>query len=159
MAADRVKTGIPGLDPLIGGGFIPGSVNLIAGGAGAGKTILGLQYLWNGLKFGEPGIYLSTEEDPEDLRKDAEVFGWDFSKYEKSGAFAFKYHPPYNTKSLSGNLKQAIQEIGAKRIVIDSATVLGVALDDSYETRKLSFELAHLLKSLGVTGISTSEIS
>lgn len=160
MAADRIKTGIPGLDPLIGGGFIPGSVNLVAGGAGAGKTILGLQYLWNGLtKFNEPGIYVSTEEDPEDLRKDAEIFGWDFSKYEKAGSFAFKYHPPYNCKTFSGNLKAAIQEIGAKRIVIDSTTVFGVALNDPFETRKLSFELSHLLKSLGVTGISTSEIS
>lgn len=160
MAKERVKTGIPGLDALIGGGFLRGSVNLVSGGAGAGKTIFGLQFLWNGLtKFNEPCIYISTEEEPDDLRRDALAFGWDFSKYEKAGAFAFMYYPPYHTKNFSESLKQAIQQIGAKRVVVDSASVFGVALDDPYESRKLNFELSKLLKSLNVTGISTSEIS
>ena len=160
MVQDRVKTGIPGLDPLIGGGFVRGSVNMVSGGAGAGKTIFGLQYLWNGLtRFNEPGIYVSTEERPEDLRKDALMFGWDFGKYEKAGAFAFLYHPPYQGKAFSSSLKQAIQEIGAKRIVVDSTSVFGVALDDPYESRKLNFELSQLLKSFGVTGVSISEVS
>jgi len=160
MAVERVKTGIPGLDPLIGGGFLRGSVNLISGGAGAGKTIFSLQYLWNGLtKFNEPGLYVSTEEDPDDLRNDALALGWDFSKYEKAGAFAFRFHPPYDFKAFSGSLKQAITQLKAKRIVIDSTSVFGIALDDIFEARKLSFELQKLLKQLGVTGISTSEIS
>ncbi len=160
MVHDRVKTGIPGVDALIGGGFIRGSINMVSGGAGAGKTIFGLQYLWNGLtRFNEPGIYVSTEERPEDLRKDALMFGWDFSKYEEAGAFVFLYHPPYDSKTFSGSLKQAIQEIGAKRVVIDSTSVFGVALDDPYESRKLNFEISRLLKSFDVTGVSISEVS
>jgi len=153
----RVKTGIPGFDNLANGGFLQGSFNMLSGGTGSGKTVFALQYLWNGLKANEPSLYISTEELPEDLLKDALGFGWDFSKHIKSGKFAIKYYPPYDAKALSDSLREVIQEMGAKRVVVDSLSVFGVALSDVFEVRKLAYELAKLFKELGVTALVISE--
>ena len=69
---DRVSTGIAGLDPLIGGGFLYGKVYLVSGESGTGKTIFGLQYLYDGLIRAENGIYVSGDEKPNHLIIDAE---------------------------------------------------------------------------------------
>ena len=80
---DRVKTGIKGLDELIGGGLPKNSSILLSGEAGTGKTIFSLQFIYSGAKdFDEAGIYVTFEEKPEELRKEASQFGWDFKKYE-----------------------------------------------------------------------------
>jgi len=63
MEIKRIKTGIPGLDELVGGGLPAGSCNLISGGPGTGKTIFGLQYLFNGAENDEAGMYLSFDRD------------------------------------------------------------------------------------------------
>ncbi len=80
---NRIKTGIPGLDAITDGGFIEGSVNLLTGGTGTGKTIFGSQFIWQGLQMGEPCVYITLEESPEDfleyapLMRDATVNGID----------------------------------------------------------------------------------
>ena len=62
----RIKTGIKGLDDLVGGGFVEGSTILLSGDAGSGKTIFGLQYLFNGAsKYDEPGVLVTLESRPE----------------------------------------------------------------------------------------------
>ena len=154
----RIRTGISGYDNLATGGFLDSSFNMLSGGTGSGKTIFALQYLWNGVtKFNEPSLYISTEELPEDLLKDALGFGWDFSKHIKSGKFAIKYYPPYDAKALSDSLREVIEEMGAKRVVVDSLSVFGVALSDVFEVRKLAYELSKLFKELGVTALVVSE--
>src|SRR3989338_6168513 len=87
MVSDRVETGIPGFDKLIEGGFVPGSTNLIAGNAGTGKTLMAMQYLWNGLQKGENAVYVTLEQRAEDILADVARFGWDFSKYIAAGKF------------------------------------------------------------------------
>jgi KaiC/GvpD/RAD55 family RecA-like ATPase len=72
----RVSTGVPKLDSLLGGGFPENSVVMVTGGTGTGKTILSLQFLWDGLQRGEPCVYLSLEEDAEDIKADGRQFGW-----------------------------------------------------------------------------------
>jgi len=80
---DRVKTGVKGLDELIGGGLPKSSSILLSGEAGTGKTIFSLQYIYSGAKdYGEPGIYVTFEEKPDELRREALQFGWDLKKYE-----------------------------------------------------------------------------
>ena len=65
MEGERVKTGIQELDAMLGGGFLPETVNLVEGAAGTGKTILGLQYICNGiLQFDEPGVILAQITNP-----------------------------------------------------------------------------------------------
>ena len=68
MALSRISTGIPGLDPLIEGGFLENSVNLVTGETGTGKTIFCAQFLWDGLQKGDSGLYITLEERPEDIK-------------------------------------------------------------------------------------------
>ena len=65
MSAERVKVGIPGLDDMLGGGLIPGSICAIVGSYGTGKTTFSLEFVWEGLQKGENIIYISLEEQKE----------------------------------------------------------------------------------------------
>lgn len=85
MATKRIKTGIDGLDNLIEGGFPEGSLILISGSPGTGKTIFGLQYLYQGAKINEHGIYVTFHESKESLLKCGEIFGWDIKDLEREG--------------------------------------------------------------------------
>ena len=72
----RVKTGIPGLDELIGGGLPRGSCTLLSGKSGTGKTILSMQYIVKGITdYGEPGVFVSFEREPDALYEDMKGFG------------------------------------------------------------------------------------
>ena len=74
--SERVKTGIPGLDGILHGGFIPGSNVLVSGGAGTGKTIFCMQFLYSGaMKYGDNGVFVTLEERPKELRHEATRFG------------------------------------------------------------------------------------
>src|SRR4030042_1700827 len=95
ISSDRIKTGVPGLDGLIGGGFLKGHNIVLTGPAGAGKTIMCCQYLWEGLQNGEKCMYITFEELPEEIRSDALAFGWDFGKYEKSGKLILTHKKPF----------------------------------------------------------------
>lgn len=132
----RVSTGIEGLDQLIGGGFLSGKIYLVSGESGTGKTIFGLQYLYHGLIQGENGIYVSGEEKPLHLIVDAESLGWNLRKYVEerklglldiSSHFA-KMHAGKTTeidvRATSSELAKHVQDIGAKRIVIDTIAPL-----------------------------------
>ena len=78
---ERIKTGILELDKMLCGGFMPGDAVLVAGSAGSGKTTLALQYLVNGItQFGDRGIYVTFEELPNQIYRDAKSFGWDLRK-------------------------------------------------------------------------------
>ena len=126
----RIPTGIQGLDQLIGGGFLSGKVYLISGEAGTGKTIFGLQYIFNGLIRGESGIYVSGDEKPNHLIVDAQSLGWDFDKYVKEQKLGLLDVSPYfanmrlgkekvDVRTVVTDLIKHVRRIGAKRIVID----------------------------------------
>jgi len=154
----RVSTGIPGLDRLTEGGFIRGSVNLISGGAGTGKTIFAMQFLYEGVQKGEVGLFISMEEDISDLKEDAKAFGWDFDKYEAEGKVRFVYFYPYDLSDFQTQLISEITKTKAQRVVIDSTSVFGMALEDEYEVRKQLYSFSSQLKRLKCTAIMTSEI-
>lgn len=82
---EKVSTGILKLDELLGGGYPKGKSILIAGEPGTGKTLLSLQYLIEGAKKGETGIYVSIDEKPEHVINDAMEMGWDLKKYLDEG--------------------------------------------------------------------------
>ncbi|HIE31924.1 MAG TPA: circadian clock protein KaiC, partial [Methanosarcinales archaeon] len=80
----RVFTGIQGLDDLTSGGFISGDIVLVTGGPGCGKTTLGLQYLYRGaIDYGEPGIFVTLDESPARMIRNAWQFGWDIERLIK----------------------------------------------------------------------------
>ena len=81
MAIERVKTGIEGLDKALNGGIPKKNIVLVSGGAGTGKSTLCMQYLVNGCKMGEKGLYISTEQNESELKKAASNFGWDLDSF------------------------------------------------------------------------------
>src|SRR5919202_4542544 len=76
FAGGLVATGIPGLDDVLGGGFTPDRVYLIEGNPGSGKTTLALQYLLEGVRLGEAGLYVTLSETKEELNAVAKSHGW-----------------------------------------------------------------------------------
>ncbi|MBI4176784.1 MAG: AAA family ATPase [Candidatus Aenigmarchaeota archaeon] len=158
MPITRIKTGVQGLDELIEGGLIPGSAVLIAGHTGAGKTLLSMQFLWAGLQKGEPGVYISFEQTPEELKDDAIIFGWNFDAYERKGMCRILYYNPFEVADVNKIVIDEINKVRAKRLVIDSTSVLAMYLNDEFKVREKLYKLIEKLKQTGCTILMTSEI-
>jgi len=147
---------------LIGGGFPRGSVILLSGGPGSGKTTFGLQILVNGAeRFNENCVYVTLTEMPEDLREDAASFGWNLEKLEKEGKFRFvdarptqfleeKQRGESDTFSmwLWNSVQKKVKEINAKRVVLDSINVLTSQFIDEYQARQAVTGLVEALQRL-----------
>ena len=163
-SVERVSTGIVGFDELIGGGLEKDSTVLVDGAVGTGKTLLGLQFLYKGIvEEGEPGMFISFEEDRESLYKHAKQFGWNFEKYEAEGKFRLlEFKPHQMTKIIEeggGSVRDMLKEIGAKRVVVDSITAYGLLFHDEYTRRDKVLEFLNSLKKWEVTAIVISEES
>lgn len=154
----RVESGIPGLDKLLGGGLIEDSVVLVTGETGTGKTIFCSQFLWHGLKRGETGIFITLEEDPEDIKEDVRVFGWDFDRFEKKGLCRILYHDPAQVNNLGSLIIDEIKNMKAKRLVIDSTSVVGLNINDVSQIRKMLFNIINVIKKNKCTALIISEI-
>ena len=126
---ERCSTGIPGFDDLVEGGFPQGSMVLLTGSPGTGKTIFGLQYLYNGAMKGESGIYVCIESTPQALKIQAARFGMDFDKLEKEGKVIFYQVPKDSRKfSIFKKIDDDSRKINAKRLVFDSLATLNILL-------------------------------
>ena len=90
----RAPTGVAGLDDMLGGGLPRASATVVQGGTGTGKTMLGLQFLLEGARQGEPGIHFALEETANQLRRIAQGFGWDLRPLEERGLLTFRYVSP-----------------------------------------------------------------
>ena len=155
----RIKTGIPGLDRLMQGGLVQGSVYLLTGATGTGKTIFGCQYLWYGLQKGETCVYVTLEEDPVDIREDVKCFGWDFEKFEDKGLCKIIYIDPVSTSNINTAIMNEIKKLKAKRLVIDSTAVMGMALEKESLIRRRVFSIVNALKKYeNCTSLVISEI-
>ncbi len=161
MAIKRVSTGIPKLDSLIGGGFKKNSVNLVAGGAGSGKSILAMQFIVEGVRKGEPGVYITFEEKKAKVYEDMLEFGWDLEKYEKAGKFVFLEYTPEQVKKIltegGGIVEAIIEKNKAQRIVIDSITSFSLLYEDELTKKEASLALFELIDKWNCTGILTSQ--
>ncbi|ASJ10225.1 KaiC domain-containing protein [Thermococcus sp. P6] len=170
----RIKTGIPGMDEILHGGIPERNVVLLSGGPGTGKSIFSQQFLWNGLKMGEPGVYVAFEEHPVQVRQNMAGFGWDVREYEEKGLFAMvdaftsgigkskeyeKYivHDLTDVREFIDVLRQAVTDIGAKRVVVDSVTTLYI--NKPAMARSIVLQLKRVLAGLGCTSIFVSQIS
>jgi circadian clock protein KaiC len=158
----RVKTGINGFDELISGGFERESIVLVVGGSGTGKTLMSMQFLYKGAKdFGESGVFITFEEDRDSLFKHAALFGWDFDKLSRENKFRLlEFKPHQVTKILEeggGQIRDALAEIHAQRVVVDSITAYGLLFKDEYKRREKILEFFNLLRKWGVTSIIVDE--
>ncbi|MEM7825086.1 MAG: ATPase domain-containing protein [Candidatus Aenigmatarchaeota archaeon] len=159
---ERIDSGIPGLDKLMEGGFVKGSTNLIAGSAGTCKTIFSMQFILHGLQKGEPGVYITLEQKPEDILEDMAIFGWDFKKYIDSGKFILESFPPVDIVQIRTSMLNAIKRINAKRFVLDSLSIAAMGWkekpEEVFKMRGKIFDVLTTLKTTGVTSLLISEI-
>ncbi len=157
----RVETGIPGLDEMLGGGIPEGHTVVVVGSFGTGKTTFGLQFLWHGLQRGEKGIFISLEEDEEAVISTAASFGWDLRPHIDSGSLVVVKLEPADAKStvtkIKSDLPGFIKNMGAKRLVLDSVSLLTMMFDRENERRETLFHLAKLIKDSGCTAVFTAE--
>lgn len=161
----RVPTGIPGLDELVQGGFLEGSTILVSGGAGTGKTILATQYIYKGAEqYGEPGIYITMEEGATNLWWNMKSFRWNLTKYEQDNLIKIyrvgMIEPAEFAKRFSDEIeriKGMVDEMNAKRLVVDSTTAFAMWMGPEAQIRYSLFRLADELKELKCTTIMTSE--
>ncbi|MCK4968096.1 MAG: Flp pilus assembly complex ATPase component TadA, partial [Candidatus Aenigmarchaeota archaeon] len=140
------------------GGYPKGSVILVSGGTGTGKTTFLSQYLWAGLKKGKKCLYITLEETPEEIKGDAIQYGWDFDKFEKDGAFRCEYFDPFELTDMSSRISDLIVVNGFTRIAIDSTSLFGMYINDEYKIRKKLYQLVESLKKSGATAVLSAEI-
>ena len=171
---ERVKTGIPGMDEILRGGIPERNVVLLSGGPGTGKTIFGEQFLYYGLTQGEPGVLVALEEHPAQIKRGMAQFGWDVKPYEENGQFAivdaftggigeyakkerYVVRDPSDVALLVDVLRDAVKDLGAKRVVIDSVTTLYIT--KPVVARSTVMRLKRVLSGLGCTSILVSQVS
>jgi len=182
---ERCPTGIDGLDDLITGGFPRGRTILLAGTCGTGKTTFAVQFLLNGIKkYGENGVFVTLEQNADEIRSDMKRFGMDIKKYEdedklilidtslsKIGLKDFVSTLPITPKKsfslLPGEFDmekvialavEAAHKIKAKRVAIDSLPALNVLVDDPSDIRKMLVNINYELKSNKLTSLLITEM-
>ena len=155
---ERCPTGILGFDKLCDGGFVRNSVNAILGGPGAGKTTFLLQFLWNGLRYKENGLFVSFEPDVSEVIEDAVLHGWDFARADANGTCKFiRFSTKASVDDLKVELMKTIAKNDVKRVCMDPASLISINTDGK-ETRELIYDLVSLLKRLRVTVLLSNEI-
>jgi KaiC/GvpD/RAD55 family RecA-like ATPase len=153
---NRLRTGIEGLDKLIGGGIPERTSVLLSGGTGTGKTIFGLQFLC--CQAVDNGLFLGFNEDVAQLREICSGFGWDAKKLEESGKLKFLKYDMFGLQDFFEVLENNVREINATRLVIDPVSSIGVHVRDSSEVRRSFVELDRAIKKNGCTAVMTTEI-
>lgn len=158
----RLSTGVAQLDAIMGGGIPEGDSLLLAGPSGAGKTVLGIQFIADGLRHDEPGIIAMFEELPAEYIERASKFGFDFTTPQKADKLRFIYLRPLDLSvdETVHEVISSVKEIGCKRLVIDSLVGFELALAPGFRAdfRESLYRMIGALTRLGVTIISTVEI-
>ena len=168
QALAKAPTGVAGLDQVTGGGLPRGRATLVCGPAGSGKTLLALEFLMRGIvDFGEPGVFLSFEESPEDLVANVASLGFDLDDLAGRRLLVLDHVTIAHDEVAEGGewdldglflrLGSAITTVGAKRVVVDTIENLFGALDNTATLRAELHRLFRWLKAQGVTTVITGE--
>lgn len=159
---------IEGFDDISHGGLPIGRSTLVSGTSGTGKTLFSIQFLYNGIvEFDEPGVFVTFEETPQDIIKNARSFGWDLSKLIDEGKLFILDASPdpegqevvggFDLSALIERINYAIQKYRARRVSIDSVTSVFQQYDASSVVRRELFRLVARLKQIGATTVMTTE--
>jgi circadian clock protein KaiC len=156
---ERVPSGVAGLDRLLAGGLPRASATVIHGGTGTGKTILGLHFLVEGARLGQPGILFLLEETPNQLREIGRGFGWDLDGLEAAGQLRIIYASPVelSTDRFLDQARREVQRGGAQRAVLDSLTSMSLGVPSEPRFRELVYALNKHFRAAQVTSIMTME--
>jgi circadian clock protein KaiC len=164
----KTRTGINGLDEIMHGGLPKGRPTLVCGGPGCGKTLLGLHFLYNGaVTFNEPGVLVLFEESTKDIIENSSSMGYDLAELERKGLLVIdpiSIEPgeiietgEYDLEGLFIRLGNAIDSVGASRVVLDTIESLFTGIPNEVIVRAELRRLFRWLKEKGVTTIVTGE--
>ena len=168
QSVQKIRTMIEGFDDISHGGLPVGRSTLVSGTSGTGKTLTAVQFIYNGIiEFDEPGIFVTFEESPRDIIKNALSFGWDLKKLIDDGKlFILDASPDPEGQEIVGNfdlsaliarIQYAIRKYKARRVSIDSVTAVFQQYDAANVVRREIFRLVARLKQMGVTTLMTTE--
>lgn len=166
------NTGIEELDIQMGGGIPVGSTVLMVGSSGSGKTTLCMQFLINGARKGERGVFFTITEPLFKLTKNMEGFSFYDKKLIESGMVNLidlriiserlgldtEKYTVEDAAALLDVLKDIADELNVKRLVIDSITALCYRLQTKEMIRDFIFKLGSSLAAMKCTTFLTSEV-
>lgn len=157
---ERAGTGVAGLDDMLGGGLPRASATVLQGGTGTGKTLLGLQFLLEGARKGEPGIHFTLEETPEQLRGIAHGLGWDLPALEARGLLTLRYTSPIelSTDRFLDRARHDAEKLGARRAVVDSLTSMALGVPSDRRFKEFVYALAKHFHVQGITLTMNMEV-
>ncbi|MBV9386777.1 MAG: circadian clock protein KaiC, partial [Chroococcidiopsidaceae cyanobacterium CP_BM_ER_R8_30] len=164
----KIRTMIEGFDDISHGGLPLGRTTLVSGTSGTGKTLFSIQFLYNGIvQFDEPGVFVTFEESPDDIIKNAYSFNWNLqSLIDEGKLFILDASPDpegqdvvgsFDLSALIERLQYSIRKYKAKRVSIDSITALFQQYEAAAVVRREIFRIVARLKQMGVTTIITTE--
>jgi len=155
----RLKTGIPGLDPLIQGGLQKGDFILLLGDLGTGKTVFSSQFVYNSAKlYNETAVFATFEEDIKSLKRNMLRFGMDLGALEKEGKVKVLDLEALEGRGMGSNIEallKALDDIGARRLVVDSLTAFMSGAEQKFDYSFLMHLIYKTLKREGVTTLMT----
>jgi circadian clock protein KaiC len=149
---NREKFGVKGVDEAMGGGIPQGHMVLISGNTGTGKTLFGMHFIMQGIRDGKSAVYVALEEPVEQVKKTAREFGFNFEKYEKEGKLIFVCPNliDISNDKLLFEIVNAVNKVGANRVVIDSISSLQSATMDEEAVRQLLIQASGFFKNKGI---------
>lgn len=157
----RRGTGIAALDEMLGGGFPSGYSSMIVGPSGSGKTILSTQFIREGIRLEEPGVIAVFEKRPEEYLNTTPHAG-ELGKLIATGMLKMLYLRPLDLSvdETMEAIADAVKEVGAKRVVIDSLSGFELALAPSFreDFRESLYRMVGGLVGLGATVVMTAEL-
>ncbi len=178
MGEDYVPTGIPGVDRILVGKGIPrGHTILVSGGPGSGKTTFAIQFLYKGaIEHDEAGVYVTLDEDPNDIRRNMLKYGWNLKKLEEEKKLLFINISPvrvapserggliqigmkeFRLIKLLEAIRQGVKEVNAKRIIVDPLTIFTLQYPSKIERIYAMRDLMRDLKKIGCTNLLIAEL-
>lgn len=158
---NRIPTGIFGLDQIVSGGFRDKTAVVVVGASGTGKSTFAMQFLMHGIKNGEQGLYVTMEESPNQIIREADLLGFEMEKHFEKELF-FIHLKGRNFKDMINEqlpkLVKARQDYAVKtRVAIDPMTPVIWAVTDKQDQRELVGKLFNTLKNLGVVMATVEE--
>jgi circadian clock protein KaiC len=152
----RHSSGIAALDEMLADGYWPGASTLCVGPSGCGKTLMGLHFVFNGVREGEPGVLATLQEHPTQLARIVKEFGWSLDEE----GIELMYRSPVDIyiDEWVYDLLAAVERTGARRVLIDSLTDLQFASPDEIRFREYMYSLVQRCSRQGVSLFMTSEL-
>jgi circadian clock protein KaiC len=156
LDAARHSSGIAALDTMLADGYWPGASTLCVGPSGCGKTLMGLHFVFNGARQGEPGVLATLQEHPTQLARIVGEFGWSLDE----DGVELMYRSPVDIyiDEWVYDLLEVVERTGARRVLIDSLTDLQFASPDEIRFREYMYSLVQRFSRQGVSLFMTSEL-